>query len=174
MRYHLFTLSLLIMLVSGCAMKPVPQTAAEHRVGIEPVVYQAGRSYSAVVKTLKQKTKECLDAKLIKQVCTKGSSNCLQTVVMYNPRMIVGKNESELHVQWKREPDNSVYLGGGKPPADGVYIFVFDIVPEGKSDTKVSVYGTTWSAYQTVPNAVKHWVQGTNLGCPDLTKPYYF
>jgi len=89
--------------------------------------------------------------------------------------MISGKNKSELHVQWRKDPENAVYLGmSGKPPADGMYIFVFDFEPKGKNSTKVSVFGTTMSEYQTVPNAIKHWTNGTNLGCPDLAKSYYY
>jgi len=174
MKYHLISSLLVGALLSGCATRPIPQTAAEYRNGIEAVVYKVDRPYSKVVDTLKTKSKECLDAKLAKRVCYNKVS-CLDSEVTYTPTMIAGKNKSELHVQWRKEPENAVYLGmSGKPPANGMYVFVFDVEPDGKSKTKVSVFGTTNSEYQTVPNAVKHWAKGTNLGCPDLTKPYYY
>lgn len=174
MKHQLISTLLLSTLLNGCATVPIPQTATEYRQMIEPVVYEVDQPYSKVVATLKTKSKGCLDAKLIKTVC-QNKLSCQEYEVTYTPTMVAGKSKSELHIQWRREPENSIYLGmSGKPPANGMYVFVFDIEPKGKSKTRVSTFGTTMSAYQTIPNAVKHWTNGTNLGCPDLTKSYYY
>ena len=57
---------------------------------------------------------------------------------------------------------------------DGIFIAAFDVEPAGKNKTKMTVYAPSQEELRTVPNAVEHWARGSNMGCPDLTKPYWY
>ena len=62
------------------------------------------------------------------------------------------------------------YTLGGKPPKGGNYIAVIDIFKAGRSKTKIKQYSPPGRKYfSKIPNAVKHWANKTNMGCPDYT-----
>jgi hypothetical protein len=165
-------LGIAVAVMTGCSSMPTPQNPDEYRKGVaegafgtKVDTYIVNRPYSAVAKVLQEKTKECLPARLTEERCVK--RNCRDYQVTYKPTLLKDSKKTELHVQWKREPDNDTYLGG-KPPADGMYVIVADAVPDGPKATKMTVYAPTMY-FVHMPAAVKHWVNGTNLGCPDFT-----
>ena len=173
----LFTISLIM---SGCATVPMPQTAAEYRQGFAQggfgaklESYTVNRPYSKVANTFKKNSKKCLNITVKKSKCL--NNNCQDYLTKYTPTVLSNKKKIELHVQWERTPWDSTFLGtSGQPPAGGVYITVVDAVPAGKNKTKITVYGPSLDHLRTVPNAIKKWADGTNLGCPDLSQPYYY
>lgn len=165
-------LAVTVAVMAGCASTPTPQNPDEYRTAISKGVfgakvdtYTVNRPYSAVAKTLQDKTTECLPAKTAEKRCTAGVCKHFQSI--YKPTLLKDSNKTELHVQYKREPDDGIYMGG-KPPSDGMYIIVADAVPDGPKATKMTVYAPTMY-FVHMPNAVKHWVNGTNLGCPDFS-----
>jgi len=158
-------------LLSGCA--PMPQNAEEFRKtigaggsGTSFETYEVNRPYSKVAATLKTKAKECLDAKVVVTECVNRSCQSYDTY--YLPTLVSGTNKTELHVQWKMVPDKTNFANG-KPPASGLYIAVADAVPVGNGKTRMSVYGMS-RTFGMVPEAIKHWANGTNMGCPNLSR----
>lgn len=183
MKRSAFQVFLLGALLSGCAGGPMPQTGEEYRAGIakggfgsEMKTYEVNRPYKKVADALVSKSKECLNVKLAKNKCIRQgvANSCKAYEVFYRPTVVKTASKTQLHVQWRRDPWDSMFLGGGQPPADGLFIAAFDVEPAGPGKTKVTTYGPSIDHLKTVPNAVKHWVEGTNMGCPDLTKPYYY
>lgn len=166
---RLFIVLVISIFFSGCALGPMPQNPKEYRDGIMKggfgtsfESYEVNKPYSTVAKILAAKTKECLYSELTQTQCVNYS--CAEYHITYKPKIIVGKTHTELSVQWKKDPDNAWYIAGDPPPG-GVYIAVVDAVPAGKAKTKVSVYAPSM-VYTAIPNAVKHWTQGTHSGCP--------
>jgi len=172
------TMIIVLLGVVGCASAPTPQNAGEYResiksggYGTEYESYEVSRPFSVVSKTLKEKSNECLNIAIQETHCIR-NGNCSEHTSFYSPTVVSGENKTELHVQYRREPWDALFLGG-EPPADGMYIAVVDVQPAGNSKTKVDLYGLSVAAMRRVPEAIKHWVDGSNLGCPNLTKPYY-
>lgn len=164
--------ALLLILLSGCASGPTPQTAQEYRqavakggYGALSEVYEVKGPYAKVAATVKGKSSECLNRVVNIQQC-RGPS-CVSRNYTFIPRANAVANKTEIVVQVKVDPDNNVYLGG-PPPKSGMYVAVADLVPVGSGKTKVSVYATDVGMFAHIPRAIKHWANGTNLGCPDL------
>lgn len=183
MKLSAIHVSLLGAVLSGCASGPMPQTGEEYRAGFakggfgaETTTYEVDRPYQKVADALVTKSKECLDVKLVKNKCVgQGVANsCKAYDVYYRPTVVKTASKTELHVQWRRDPWDSMFMGGGQPPAEGIFIAAFDAEPAGPGKTKVTTYGPSIDHLKTVPNAVKHWIEGTNMGCPDLTKPHWY
>ncbi len=177
MKLQILFTSAVFLIISGCSFAPTPQNAAEFRkvvadgtFGSSLETIEIKRPYYKVARTLKKKSKECLNIKLIKTKCVNRS--CTDYHDTYTPTILSKKNKTEIHVQWERDPWNAI--GSGEPPAKGMYIGVFDVVPDGKNKTKLTVYGPSIEHLTTVHKAVKHWADGSNLGCPDLTQAYYY
>lgn len=173
---------LLGVFATGCAMGPIAQNAEEYRA--EAIKgsgdssfksYIVNHPYKKVVSTIKRKTKKCLNKKVKRSTCGGAAgSGCYSQTITFNPTFIKRRKKSELHVQW--DMTNMATLGSNKYPKGGMYIAVFDFVKAGRNKTKVKEYaidmkGRTY--YRTVPKAVKHWANRTNMGCPDLTGSIY-
>lgn len=165
-------LGVIVAVMAGCSSAPMPQNPDEYRdliskgiFGAKVETYTVNRPYSAVTKVLQDKTKECLPAQVSGTRCTAGV--CKYYKSSYKPTLLKGSKKTELHVQLTIEPDDAIYMNG-RPPKDGTYIIVADAVPDGPKATKMTVYAPTM-VYVHMPNAVKHWVNGTNLGCPDFS-----
>lgn len=169
-----FSLALVAgILITGCAVAPTPQNANEYRAGILKggfgtsfETYEVNKPYANAVSTLKTKSDQCLNISLVETQCINNS--CTDRDITYIPTLLSGKTKTELHVQWKRDPDDAIYLGG-KPPASGMYIAVVDLTPVSKTKTKVDVYAPNM-VFTMVPTAVKNWLNGTNMGCPDFSQ----
>lgn len=174
----LFPLTLLCAAVAGCATGPTAQTGDEFRqsvqkggFGTQLDTFEVNRKYTSVAKTLKEKSKECLNVHLVKRQCV--NMSCTDFDNYYLPTFKQSKNKVDLVVQWRRDPWRSVFTGG-KPPKDGVFITAVDVVPVGSKKSKVTIYAPSNKVSRTVPNAIKHWAIGDNLGCPDLAQTHWF
>ena len=178
MKKRLLSLTLIIATITGCAMGPTPQNSNEFRqsvtkgsFGTKIDTFEVNRKYSSVAATLKQKSKECLNISLVKTQCV--DRNCTDYNSFYLPTFKESDNKVDLVVQWRRDPWRSIF-GGGKPPKEGFYITAVDAVPVSKNKTKVTIYGPSKEALQSVPTAIKHWAIGDNTGCPDLAQTYWY
>jgi hypothetical protein len=159
----------------GCASGPTPQNAAQYRsavgkggMGASLETYEVNRSYKEVAATLKAKANECLKARLVETECINRS--CKDREIIYTPTVVSGPKGTELHLQWRRVPMDS-YFAGGPPPPTGMYIMVADALPAGKNKTRLNVYAPS-SLFRSAPDAVKHWANGTNMGCPNFAGKY--
>ena len=173
MKQHILLTLLIGILFTGCAVTPTPQNAQEYRGailkggnGAKYETYVVNQPYSKVVKTIEDKTKQCLTKSVVHESCSR--AGCTSQTTDYNPTFIKGKNKSELHVQV--EVSKSLYMGG-TPPKGGAYIAVIDFFEAGKNKTKINVHAPD-RYYLAVPKAVKHWANQTNLGCPDFTQGF--
>lgn len=171
---YLFPLPLLALL-SACASGPTPQNAQEYRqavakggYGMMTETYEVKGAYNKVAATLNTKGNECFNKTVTTQEC-RGAS-CITRNFILIPRFTGKGNSAELVVQMKTNHVNAkdVYLGG-PPPESGMYVAVTDIAPAGSGTTKITMYATNVGIYGHIPKAVKHWANGTNLGCPDFT-----
>jgi hypothetical protein len=162
------------VLLSGCAFGPTPQNAQEYReavtkgsYGTKAETYEVKGSYAQVAATVKAKSAECFNRTLTSREC-RNASECMNRSFTFIPRFTGNGSSSELDVLVTMNHGNvkNVYLGG-PPPEDGMYVAVADLAPAG-TGTKVSVYATKVSFYGHIPKAIKHWANGTNLGCPDF------
>lgn len=158
--------------MAGCAITPTPQNPVEYRsvvqkgaFGSEFETYEVDKPYEKVVAVIKKKTDECLNVNLIETECINNS--CYDYNITYKPTFVSKKGKSELYLQWKRDPDKAIYVGGN-PPAGGMYIAVIDFIAASKNKTKVDMYVPSM-VFTSAPKAIKHWVNGTNMGCPDFT-----
>ena len=166
-----------ITLISGCATGPTPQNAQEFRQAVEKgtygslhETYDVNGDYAKVAATLKAKSNECFNKTITTQECLRGPGSCINRSYTLIPRFTSKGNSAELVVQYKTNHANAkdVYLGG-PPPESGAYIAVADAVAIGNGKTRISMYGTKITMFAHIPKAVKHWTNGTNLGCPDFT-----
>lgn len=176
MKWNLLSLLLISVFVTGCgAFGPIPQNAQEYRAtfnkksGASAITYTVNRPYYKVVKTIKKKVKECLGNKVVGRSMCGGpyGAGCSSQKMTYTATVKQGKTKSELHVQM--EMTKTLHLGG-KPPKGGTYIAVIDILKVGRNKTKIKEYAPRERKYfSKIPNAVKHWANKTNMGCPDFT-----
>ena len=169
---------LAVALLSGCVSTPTPQNAEEHRKAIAQGIYGAKletfvakRPYKETAAMLKAKVSECLSARVDHQACRKSGfmgSSCNEYSDTYLPTVVAGAQRTELHVQIKHAGNGKGHINlGGQPAAGGRYVVVADLtsVENGKA-TKVDIYGN--NVEQSIPRAIRHWVDGTNMGCPDF------
>ena len=178
MKNHILISALLIVFTTGC-IGTMPKNAKEQRdfvrkggFGSSFDSYTVNRSYSKVIKTIKAKSKNCLNKKVETRSCGGGLGyGCKTRFTTYNPTFIRSKKKSELHVQVVES--HSVDLAG-KGHKNGTYVTVVDIIRAGKKKTKLNVYTMAGSRYHSIPRAVKHWANRTNLGCPDFTQSKMF
>ena len=166
-------LTIIVFLLSSCAVAPTPQNAQEYRTVAKEGVYGSNidsyivnRPYSKVTGIIKAKTKQCLNKKVAETHCiyTGTTKSCQTTTIIYTPTLRRSSRKTELHMHRRTEPNSDIYLGG-KPPATGMYISVFDFEPAGKNKTRITVYSPE-KFFQTIPKAVKRWTKGTSMSCP--------
>lgn len=173
MKKHYLLMFTGLALLAGCATGPTPQNAQEYREAVKKgaygafsEVYEVNGAYAKVAARLKGKSSECLNRVITIEQC-RGAS-CTSRDYIFTPNSKGNASKTEITVQMKVNPDNGIYLGG-KPPEGGMFVAVTDVTPVGSGKTRVAVYGTNVSMFAHIPKAMKHWAQGTNLGCPDLT-----
>ncbi len=170
--FGLLTFGLLAFLLAACAM---PQNAKEFRIDMKKSKsrfvkvdsYEVKRPFAEVAKTFQQNGERCLK-KTIKTTSSTPSRYgpmVHTSITHYTPTVIVTDKRAELHFQVRHEGVVNVV----KIPEDGLYILVADAFPAGKKKTRVDMYYGTIGD-KTLVKAIKGWADGTNKGCPDLTK----
>jgi hypothetical protein len=168
---HFWIVVLIIptLFMSACAGK-MPQTADEFRQGAPTAfmgkleTYEVNRSAADIGKTFQKYAPKCLDVR----IRTTSQTNMSYQVILakYTPTVIVGEDRTELHLQEKHEKGViAVY----KEPEAGHYIMVVDATPIGKNKSRIDFYRPA-IGNDTVVQAIKNWITGDNLGCPDMTK----
>ena len=159
----------LAYVLTGCAIKH-PQTAAEFRNELPGATFgskqsfEVKRSITKVSKTFQKMAPQCLN-KRVKSVTT-GYMYHQVIVTDYNPKVIIGKNRTELHLQ---QDHLQGVMNVSKKPKGGYYLMVVDAIALGKNKTRIDMYVPT-IGYDHVVEAIKGWATGNNVGCPDLAK----
>ena len=179
MNRSLLSLFLVTFVFTGCAMGPVSKNPQEYRANVlksgkdaAATTYTVNRPYYKVIKSIKRKTKECINNKSIQRKMCGGpfGTSCVTQMITYKSTFKQGKNKSELDVQMGMT--KASFPAG--TPKDGAYIAVIDFVKVGKNKTKITEYAPVGREYfRKTPKAVKHWANRTNMGCPDLAGSIY-
>jgi len=131
--------------------------------GVPKDTFEVERSFREVSSTLQKKSDECLKV-AVRWNATNSYGNTRSGVDTFKPTFIAGPNKAELHVQLKRSAVTEV----GAPP-DGAYRVVLDATPVAAKRTRIEIYALSVDD-KLLRQAMRGWVQGSNLGCPDLTK----
>ena len=161
-----FLVIAITLITAGCAM---PQNAEEFRQFTRKSpfkstdTYEVARPLSEVSSTLRKKTNECL-AYTIKTTTTTDFVFKKTKTHTYKPTLITNPSRAELHLQLNR----SEVIQVGAPP-DGGYHVVLDATPITKGRTRIDTYALSMATDdKVILMALKGWVTGDNLGCPDL------
>jgi len=174
--YETMSLIAVALCLQGCA--GAPKNAEEFREMVRSGArynlktiesFEVARSLADVSATLRKRTDECLRVIMTAQGTARGNLGALverTTTHTYKPTFIATAKKTELHVQMKRAGGGTYELGA---PPDGYYRVVLDAVPVGQNRTKIDMYINS-SDDNLIRNALRGWAQGTNLGCPDVTK----
>ncbi len=172
------TLSLITVTLCLQACAGAPKNAEEFRemvrsgarLNLKTVEsFEVARPFADVSATLRKRTDECLRVTMTAQGTARGNVGAFverTTTHTYKPTVIATAQKTELHVQMKRAGGGTHELGA---PPDGYYRVVLDAVPVGQNRTKIDMYINS-ADDNLIRNALRGWVQGTNLGCPDVTK----
>ena len=158
------------VLVFGCAAQP--KTADQLRDNVKNKatfssrdVFEVKKPYRQVSDTVRKKWMECLDTTTTGTVY-RGMNMYATVTNVYKPKAAVTAQRTELTLQ-HRVTEGSKQLGG--PPPEGFFIIVTDVYPADKNTARVDVQKHT-PGYAGVMKAVRHWAEGTNMGCPDVAQ----
>lgn len=166
------------LLLGGCA-GGMPKNAEEFRAftlertrvlgagalgGVPKETFEVERPFREVSSTLQKKADECLKVAINWSARDSRYLNTRSGVDTFKPTFIAGPDKAELHVQLKR----SAVVEVGSPP-DGSYRVVLDAAPVAARRTRIDMYAMSVDD-NLVRQALRGWVQGSNLGCPDLAK----
>lgn len=155
-------------LLTGCVTlgSKIPNTAPEYRALIKTSpgtiheVFKIKRSYPKAVKLLKRQADKCLHVLYTSKTEHAGPALFKTGTVhktRYRPKLVRSKNMSSLVTRYGT-------VENGKVNSEQI-LSVVDLRPVSKSVTKVTVYGGVHIAPH-VNKAIKHWLKGTNMGCP--------
>lgn len=156
------------LLLVGCAL---PKNAEEFRqfTRNSPFklieTYEVARPLQDVSSTLKKKASECLAVTIdwtIDYGLLRPNRSGKDT---YKPTFIATPKRAEIHVQLNRSAVTTI----GSPP-DGPYRVVLDATSIEKNKTRIDTYVMSNVEDGLILKAMRGWVTGDNLGCPDLTK----
>ena len=160
-------------LVIGCCVvglascAAAPKTVSEFRTAViqgaafmTQETHNINREFSAVVKNVGSKSKECLGFGYTTSTTAGASSR--QTSVTYRPTVkVVGNDKAEMFMQEKRTPQP---IGS---PEGGAYIFLADINRVSDTNTRITMYGPSFPTWKPIFRAIKGWAEGENVKCPD-------
>jgi hypothetical protein len=133
-------------------------------MGVSIETFEVERPVREVSSTLQRKADECLKV-AIRWSATNQDGTTRSGVHTWKPTFVNGSDKAELHLQRSRSGGD---IDGNAPPG-GFYRAVLDATPVGKSRTKIDIY-TQSVDDQVIRRALRAWAQGSNLGCPDLTR----
>lgn len=170
-----YAVALLSWLLTGCITPAaIPETvvdvAKKHSSFTENDIIEVNQPFAHVSEILKNKSKECFRKQVSSEVfagSSGGRQHFLTQVTVVTPNVTVSSQKTRLTLQTKII-SGSTELGGTAPP-DGWYYMVVDAYPEGRQKTRVEMYyQKTASSYYVAYPAVKSWVTGKNMSCPDF------
>jgi hypothetical protein len=155
--------------LSGCGSFPstpdiMVQNAKEGKAYSDKDVFEVNRPIAQIESVFRKKADECLRAKTESRRYEGGMYR--REVRVYTPKVVADKQRVRLTVQTITVEGATE---GGPIPDDGWYILVADAYPVNAKTTRVESY-VQWPGWRSAFRAVKHWSNGTNMGCPDLTE----
>ena len=156
-------------LLTGCVIlgEKIPNTSPEYRaliksssVGAINEVFKIKRSYIQAVKLLEKQADRCLHFIYTTKTELKGPALFkygTERKTRYRSNMERSKNMTSLVTRYGSVENGKI--------TDEEIVSVVDLKPVSKRVTRVTVYGGKHFAPQ-VNKAIKHWLKGTNMGCP--------
>ena len=153
------------LLLAGCA---TPKNAEEFREATRNgpfkfvETFEVSHSFNDVSSTLRKKANECLAVTIDWTAEFGRYRNKRSGTDTYKPTFIANSKKAELHLQLKRSAVTEI----GSPP-DGNYRVVLDATPITKDRTRIDTYALSIDD-KVILKAMRGWVKGDNLGCPDL------
>lgn len=151
--------------LASCAA--APKTVSEFRAAVSQgtafmtqETHTINREFSAVVKNVEGRSKECLGFGYSTRTTSGAASR--QTTVTYRPTVkVVSNGKAEMYMQEKRTPQP---IGS---PEGGAYIFLADIDRVSAAQTRITLYGPSFPTWKPIFNAIHGWAKGENVKCPD-------
>lgn len=126
--------------------------------------YEVNRSLAQVSATLKERSKKCL-AVAVTVTYRQGYGYHTDTTY-YTPHIRIGARHTRFTLQ--KGYGKGTIVVGDKPDKDGWYVMVVDAYSAGGHRTRLEGYSGFGDTVAF--KAVRHWADGSNLGCPDMTK----
>ena len=154
--------------LSGCGSAPM--TPDEYRTTAKAggsfyvsESFEVRRPFAEVAQTFRKKAPECLSFSLGERMEPLiGFGSRTHVFATTKQTVLVSSSRAELLFQVKFENTAS------KEPEGGSYYLIADAYPVGKDSTKVDIYRRT--RVEVLPQAIRGWASGENLGCPDQSK----
>lgn len=164
----LMALAFCAELISGCAIpQTVPQVRADaaHSGFYDTAHFVVDRPYVDVARTFQKETGRCLDVRinLVERSEPYGPATS-RSAEIYRPKLSVLRTKLALSVQMRQ-------VGPGIFPYDmpkhGYYYLVLDASRFGRRKTVIDMYYAKHGDGPLI-RAVRGWVTGRAIGCPDL------
>jgi hypothetical protein len=156
------------MAVVGCARFPqTPQETREYIPGSlmgKVQTFEVDRPLSDVSRDFRARAPECLNVST--QTVEQGAGSHSNVLSTYRPTVVVNAQRTELYLQ---EHMQGSVLVPGKEPEGGFYAVITDATPVSPNRTKVVIYSAS-RAFDVVVKAIAGWADGSNAGCPDMTR----
>lgn len=162
---HKLVVGCFIVLLASCAS--APKTVGEFRTTVSQGAafmtqesHIVNRDFSAVVKNIELKSKECLGFGYT--TATTAGASSRQTTVTYRTTVrLVGSDKAEMFMQEKRTPQPA------GSPEGGAYIFLTDIHRLSATQARITMYGPSFPTWKPIFNAIHGWAKGEKVKCPD-------
>jgi hypothetical protein len=158
----------LIILVSGCASMD-PQTRDEYRAAVDggrpfsmKESFVAKRGFDEVVKTLRQKSDECLNVNIKTTRKQDGMTTMATTDEVRTAVRVVNSKHAELTM--RMNPKGIIMLN--KVPEGGFYRMAIDIDRLTAGTTRLTYYGPSTDHGKRRLAVIKQWSDGKQAGCP--------
>jgi hypothetical protein len=155
-------------LVSGCASMD-PQTRDEYRTAVDggrPFTmkdsFVARRGFDDVVKTLRQKSDECLNVNIKTTRKQDGMTTMATTDEVRTAVRVVNSKRAELTM--RMNPKGIIMLN--KVPEGGFYRMAIDIDRLTTGTTRLTYYGPSTDYGKRRLAIIKQWSDGRQAGCP--------
>lgn len=153
--------------LTGCVQFPqTPQETREYIRGSSMGKTQrleVRRAYAQVVRAIRTKAQECLNASVRATEHGGGSASVVRST--YRPTVVGDDQHLELYLQMQ-ERGNVIIPG--KEPEGGFYVVIADATPVSAGVTRVEIYAAS-RRFDVVTKAIAGWADGTITGCPDMT-----
>jgi len=158
---------ILICVIFITACTTLPKTSSELRKGTSAMglskteSHVVNRGFSSVVRDVEKKSMKCLRF-AYSQSSTYGNVHMSHGTKFYNTKVVkAASSKAEMTMQWDRLPRAE------HDPDGGYYVFLADIEKISQSKTRMTMYGSSFSTWQPIFDAVKGWGQGKNIKCPE-------
>lgn len=160
---------LFALALGGCGSFPTTpelmvQNAKEGKAYSDKDVFEVNRPLAQIEGVFRKKADECLRAQIAARREV-GPGMYRNETRVYVPKVVADKQRVRLTVQTALTDVTEA----GPIPDDGWYVLVADAYPIDAKTTRVERY-VQWPGWRSAYGAIKHWSNGTNMGCPDMTK----